>query len=346
LVGAAAGLKLTNGPFVLGAFAAVAVTAGSWRRAGRSTLWLGLGTTIGGALTGGDLGVRYGRQFGNPIYPFYNGVFRTEYDVGSATGRDTRFVSDGVWQQLTLPWRMVTTGGYPSELPGRDLRWALIASCLVAVAVLLAVRLLPRSPVPRRDVHILAAFMVTSWVAWSLEFGSPRYFIVLEQLSGVALVLVVQRLVAAPVRVAALVAVAAAATTAVMVIPTYPSNHTPGPTWYSFGGGTLTRQPGTMAIFPTNHDLNYMILAFRDDTQFVGLSSFGAYPGPGTRTTDDVHRAMHTHRGPLVAVMKEQEVQDSAAVAATYGFRQDTASCQPLASSYFSAVVVCPWVGG
>jgi hypothetical protein len=239
---------------------------------------------------------------------------------------------------------MVTTGGYPSELPGRDLRWAIIASCLVAVAVLLAARVLPRSPVPRRDVHVLTAFMVTSWVAWSLQFGAPRYFIVLEQLSGVALVLLVQRLVVTPVRVAAIVAVAAAATTVAMVIPAYPSNHMPGPTWYSFSGVTLTRQPGAMAVFPTNDDLDYMILAFRNDTQFVGLWAFGPYPGPGTRTTDDVYRAMDRHRGPIVAVMKEQEVEESAAIAATYGFQQDTTSCQPLESSYFSALA-CPWLG-
>lgn len=348
LLGLAFSLKLTNGPFV--AAAAVALALGysaSWAQRLRTLVLFGSGTAVGAAAAGAYLWVRYWRRFGNPIYPFFNNIFSSQYLDGNASVRDTRFVAKTPLDQLTLPWRMVTEGGYPSELPGRDLRWALIASLALVIMLMAARRRRsrnePEAAVPQRgDVRFFVWFMCVSWLLWSVAFGAPRYFISIEMLGGIALVLMLRALIASPLRVTAATLGLLAATAAAMVVPAYPSTPISKTTWYSFSGQRLAHQPDTMVVMPTAVTLNYTIAAFPDDAVMVELWPFlEPSKGAASLRTQEVLEGMNDHVGPVVAVVLPKDRAVSSRAATQVGFRQSP-RCQLLRSTYYSPLM-CLW---
>jgi hypothetical protein len=348
LLGLAVGLKLTNAPFLVAAAGALVLAcAPAWRLRLKSLLYFGLGSGLGAAVTGGYLWVRYWDRFHNPIYPFYNGVFGSPYLDGSPV-RDVRFLAKTPFDQVTLPWRMVTTSGYPSELPGRDFRWAILASLALLVAFDALRRRVRRrrstgAVTSRPDIRFFGWFTLLSWVTWSLQFGAPRYFISIELLSGVAIVLLLKAVVASPLRVTIATLAILGATALGMVVPAYPATPIAEKTWYSFSGGSLTRQPGTLLVMPTNVSLNYTITAFPDDATIVELWQFlGPENDRAALRTDEVMAALRKHAGPVVAVMLPSGRALAARRAAAAGFRQET-DCQELRSNYYSPLL-CRWI--
>lgn len=348
LLGVAFALKLTNGPFV--AAAAVALALGysaSGSRRLRTLVLFGSGTVLGAAASGSYLWVRYWRRFGNPIFPFVNDIFGSPYVDGNASVRDTRFVAKTPLDQLTLPWRMVTESGYPSELPGRDLRWAFIGSLALVITLVAARRRRSRSEteaaaLPRGDVRFFVWFMCVSWLLWSVTFGAPRYFISIEMLGGIALVLMLRSLIASPLRVTAATLGLLAATAAAMVVPAYPSTPISKTTWYSFSAQSLAHQPDTMVVMPTAVTLNYTIAAFPDDAALVELWPFlEPSKGRASLRTQEVLRALNDHTGPVVAVVLPKDSAVSSRVATRTGFVQSP-RCQRLRSTYYSPLM-CLW---
>jgi hypothetical protein len=344
LLGIAFALKLTNAPFLLAGAGALALgNTASWRNRVKDWLFFCSGSVLGAAVVGGYLWIRYWQRFGNPIYPFYSGIFHSPY-LDAGTGRDTRFVAKTPLDQLTLPWRMISEGGYPSELPGRDIRWAVIASVgLLVIAVTFGRRLQRREiKMPgshRRDIRFFAWFMILSWAIWSLQFGIPRYFISIEMLGGIALVLLLHALIASPSRVTFATVILLAATAAAMIVPTYYASPTGKGTWYGFDGGDLTRRPHTMVIFPSAGSINYTIAAFPDDATIVEL--YGFLDPPNDRAalrTREALAAIQTHNGPVVAVVLPTNLLPAARTAKRTGFSQSR-DCQRLRTSYYS-----PWV--
>jgi hypothetical protein len=349
LLGLAVGLKLTNAPFLVAAAGALVLACvPAWRHRLKSLVYFASGSALGATLSGGYLWVRYWDRFHNPIYPFYNGIFGSPYLDGSPV-RDVRFLAKTPFDQVTLPWRMVTTSGYPSELPGRDFRWAILAS-LALLVVLDALRRrlhLRRSTgaAPSRpDIRFFGWFMLLSWVTWSLEFGAPRYFISIELLSGVAMVLLLKAVVANPLRVTIVTLAILGATAAGMVVPAYPAAPIGEQTWYSFSGRSLTKQPDTLVVMPTDVlSLNYTITAFPDDAMIVELWQFlNPTNDRAALRTDEVMAALRNHTGPVVAVMLPSGRELASRRAVEAGFAQET-DCQKLRSNYYSPLL-CRWI--
>jgi hypothetical protein len=348
LMGLAVGLKLTNVPFLVAAAVALVLADPlMWRRRLTALGAFGAGSIVGAALSGGYFWIRNWERFGNPIYPFYNRIFGSPY-FDDINGRDTRFVAKTPFDHLTLPWRMVTESGYPSELPGRDLRWALLASLGVAVACLAAWRRASRhgesaAGPARPDVRFFGWFMLLSWAIWSLQFGAPRYFISIEMLSGCALIMLLRALMSSPLRVTVASLCMLAATASVMIVPAYPGTPIAKGTWYSFRGDALTRQPDTMIVMQTHYMLNYTIAAFPDDATFVELWAFQHPTSPqGALRRREVSAAVRHHTGPILSVVLSKDRARSARAASRLGFTQST-DCGRLQSSYYPPLL-CPWV--
>jgi hypothetical protein len=349
LLGLSVGLKLTNATFLIAAAGALVLAcAPGWQHRLKILLYFAAGSTLGATLSGGYLWVRYWNRFHNPIFPFYNGIFGSPYTDGG-TGRDVRFLAKTPLDQVTLPWRMVTTSGYPSELPGRDFRWAILASLALLVALNALRRRLHRrrsthTRPPRPGIRFFGWFMLFSWVTWSLQFGAPRYFISIELLSGVAIVLLLRALVSSPLRVTIAALAILGATATGMVVPAYSAAPIGEKTWYSFSGGSLTRQPDTLLVMPTAaFTLNYTITAFPDDAMIVELWPFlGPTNDRAALRTDEVMAALKNHTGPVVAVMLPSGRALASRRAVESGFRQGT-DCQKLRSNYYSPLL-CRWI--
>ena len=186
LIGAAVGLKLTNMVFLIGAamslfYAARPVTA---------LACFGLGAGIGALGTGGAWAFTLWQEFGNPLFPFYNGIFHSP-EAALQSFADLRFMPRSLWEAFTYPFYWAIGDHRSSEWAFRDPRFA-IAFVLFAAAI--GVGLLFRLRMFTRRDKQFVLFFLAAYLAWLLEFSIHRYAIVLELLCAPLILLLVLRL--------------------------------------------------------------------------------------------------------------------------------------------------------
>ena len=186
LIGGAAGLKLTNMVFFVGAVASFLFAA----RPRMALAWFAVGGAIGGLGTGGAWSWMLWEQFGNPLFPFYNTVFHSP-EAPVAAIADVRFMPHSLWEAAAYPFYWAIGDHRSSEGPFRDPRFAILIVLFAAIAgasLLYKIRVFAR-----RDQQFLLFFAV-AYAMWLLAFSIHRYAIVLELLSAPLIVLLLSRL--------------------------------------------------------------------------------------------------------------------------------------------------------
>jgi hypothetical protein len=192
LIGASVGLKLTNSTFLIGAGASLLFAA----RPLAAMVSFAAGSVVGGLVTGGAWAWTLWQQFGNPLFPFYNNIFRSA-EAPSESIADGRFLPHGLWDAALYPFYWLIGDHRSSEWAFRDPRFAVI---LVLLALVAATSLLRKVEVLRiRDKQFLLFFAVTYGI-WLLMFAIHRYAIALELMTAPLIVLLLSRLVEALAR--------------------------------------------------------------------------------------------------------------------------------------------------
>lgn len=190
LAGAAVALKWTNAPYALALL--VAQAAMLW-----GTDWLGRvrrGAALVAAMGLGFLafyaawGWRLWQEFGSPVFPLFNQIFRAPDASVEPIALD-RFVPQSWGELLSLPWRMLALEGWVyTEPPSPDIRpVALLVLLALAVGAVTWRFGLPR----QRQVKVgtpvsgvLNVFFVVALVAWLVTSANGRYAIPLLLLLG------------------------------------------------------------------------------------------------------------------------------------------------------------------
>ena len=189
LIGGAVGLKLTNSTFLIGAGTSLLLAA----RPRAAMASFAAGSVVGGLATGGAWAWTLWEQFGNPVFPFYNTIFRSP-EAPLVPNVDTRFMPHGLLDAAAYPFYWLIGDHRSSEWAFRDPRFAVI---LVLLAVAAAMSLRRNSELFRtRDKQFLLFFGVT-YGFWLLTFSIHRYAIALELLAAPLIVLLLSRLVEA-----------------------------------------------------------------------------------------------------------------------------------------------------
>jgi hypothetical protein len=183
--GAAAGLKLTNMVYGVGACAALLFAA----RPMVALPCFALGAAAGGLATGGAWAFALWQQFGNPLFPYYNNIFHSP-DAPLDSMADLRFLPRNIWDGLAYPFYWLVGDHRSSEGPFRDPRFAL-AFALIAIGFVL--RLAKRITFTRRDL-VFTVFFLTSYQVWLQTFSIHRYAIALEILAAPLIVMLLCRL--------------------------------------------------------------------------------------------------------------------------------------------------------
>jgi len=189
LIGVAAGLKLTNAIFLVGAGVSLLLVA----RPLRAVVSFGIGSAAGMIVTAGPWALKMARDFGSPLFPFYNTIFRSP-EAPQVSIADTRFMPNGLLDALAYPFYWVVGRHPSSEWPFRDPRFAVVIVLLLALVVTgLWQR---REVLPLRERRLLIFFWI-SYVMWLLAFSIQRYLMPLELLSAPLIVLLLIRLIEA-----------------------------------------------------------------------------------------------------------------------------------------------------
>jgi hypothetical protein len=189
LLGVAVSLKLTNAAFALGLAAACLIGWPGWRGRVAALLATGIGGAIGFAAVGGFWYLRMWRTFGNPVFPYFNNFFRSPDYPQAVALYDRHYIPHSLMQAIGYPLRWTQIQMATTEVPFRDIRFALLMVLGIAAAVAFARRGNGLATTPGRR---LAAFFAMAFCLWMVEWSIQRYLVVLELLIGPLVVVLLQ----------------------------------------------------------------------------------------------------------------------------------------------------------
>ena len=223
LTGSVIGIKPTS-LFLLPALTALAgLRQDRATRAARAAVLAALGAAAGALLSDGAWALLLWRDYGSPVFPFMNTVFRS----GSAAlvdFGDPRYRFTGWRHALAIPFGLAAGSSQTGELPIRDGRLALAASLALIQLLTLRWRRTPATdpqPDPLADpLAGLCAYLLIAMAGWLVLCPIQRYAVTLEMLSGLLCILLLPRL---PGPAAS--TVAAVAVTALLVTTTRPAEN-------------------------------------------------------------------------------------------------------------------------
>lgn len=296
LVGLGAGLKLTGSIYAVGLVGALLVTGhGGWKARLRRAVLGAAGMVAGFTVTAGPWMLLMAERFGNPLFPYFNDVFRSPW-TDPVSFSATRFGPQSWLEWIGCPFVMLwKIEGFVAEPEFRDARPALLY--LLAIAALLWRRpALGVGTDPRW--RFLVAFFAGSLVAWAVVYRIFRYLVPLELLAGAFIALLVVRLV--PSRRVAL----ALASAFVLVVVT--SKY---PTWWRqrFEEHFLTvRLPqvdaDALVLLVAPEPMSYVLPSFPADARFAGLVSSFNDPWRHNRLQATIAATIREHQGALYSL--------------------------------------------
>ncbi len=189
LCGLAVGLKLTQMYCAVALVASVLLlSAATWRNRLPAAAAVALGCGAGAAITGGPWWLSLYLKFGNPIFPFFNNVFRSPFYPPVQIS--TEYLKpNGALETLFYPFywafevqRRVWEG------PNREPRFAVAyVAVVLAVLVALAARRWARAPGTEdseRSGKLVLGFFAIAFVVWEAQFSIYRYLFPLEMIAG------------------------------------------------------------------------------------------------------------------------------------------------------------------
>lgn len=188
--GVALGLKFIASIFMPG-LGLVAVVVAWQRRSFAGLVAFAAAATVAFLAVAGHHLLTLWLQFGNPIFPWANGLFRSP-DFEPESLRDARFVAHGLGDLLAFPFRWMHTNIYlVTELAFREWRPAL-ALLLAPAGLAMRAMLMVADPLrvaatrqQARGLGLVLLFAAVSYVLWAVGFAIYRYAVALEMLTGV-----------------------------------------------------------------------------------------------------------------------------------------------------------------
>ena len=185
LIGAAVGLKLTNFTFLIGAVASLLPLNRPLTKIGL----FGLGNAIGGLATGGSWALMLWREFGSPVFPYFNTIFHSP-EAAIAPLADGRFLPHGLLDAMAYPFYWLIGDHPSSENAFRDPRFAVVVVLLVAT---IGIGLIRKTQVFRRRDHQFLLLFIVAYGLWLAMFAIHRYAVVLELMTAPMIVLFLTR---------------------------------------------------------------------------------------------------------------------------------------------------------
>ena len=332
LFGLAAALKLTAVAYAPAACLAVASLCPPRRMVGACAMFSG--GWLAGLLIGDSWWAwRLFQRFGSPVFPLFNGVFRSPW-YPPAGVIDDRFLPHGILQWLFYPlYWMVGAGPVSTEMALHDPRGA-VALCLGLAALLAWVAgsrggRFTFTPVQRAAL----VFFVAGYVAWLTTSSIMRYAVVIEVVAGLLIPLFVTRLPPGRMTLGGLAVVLGL----VVTTTRYPlSARVP------YRAETLRAdmdwvEPGMLIVLtfrgPSSHVV--ALMPHQDSVAVVNIGDT-VLEARGWPLHDEMVRRIRDHAGRVVVVTEGHPLGRFPELGEV-GLSPDLANCRPVSSTFVPA---------
>lgn len=341
LIGAATGLKLVEGFYAVG-FAIVLLLLPGRPAVRTARLLAGGAAGIAAVvLCAGFWFLTLQRATGNPLFPFYNSVFRSALIEPTFYG-STNFLPVGFWPALSFPFRFLLDYRIADDGPFRDLRIPLVYVLLPVASLWFAIAR-PRFArlVAGPATRILFLFAGGSYVAWLASFAVYRYLAGLEMLAPL---LIVAALDCAPLAPRLRLTAAAILMLLAALFGRYDfADHAAVRNPYVRVEGLSFPDPARTMLLMTGYEpMAYLIPSLPPAIPVLRIDGWLAQPHDGSGLTASMHARVAAHRGDLflLAAPRERTAADSATAA--YGLEIVTAQCREIRSNLGGPYQLCP----
>jgi hypothetical protein len=165
LAGAAAGLKLTNAVYVVGLLAASLVIEGSFQHRIKQGVINAFAALFGMLGSAGFWYLKMWQLFRNPIFPLYNGIFKSPY-YQPINFVDKRWHPTSLGRAILYPYDIMSKQSISSEIAFKDPRLAVAFSLLILLIVVVGARkIMHKKLVPNwsRECTAFCVFFVFSY---------------------------------------------------------------------------------------------------------------------------------------------------------------------------------------
>ncbi len=325
------GLKLPSAIFCTGLCFGIFSMGGPFRRLFLLSFAFGIGVLIGVAVTLGPWAWVLQTHFGNPLFPYFNDIFRSPLEP-YVSARDTQFVPHGWHDRLLFPFLFAKDPYLVGEITWRDWRIPILYALLPLAVV---VRLLFGRNRRAQDAlakTYAARYLLTvaaiSYFAWLSMFAIYRYAVPLEMLAPLLIVMAVGLL---PLKLTTrgLIAVFLLIVVAVSVEP---GNWTRRPAWLDrFVEAKVPLLPdhaGLMILMAGFEPYSHVIPSFPPDIPFVRIQSNFAAPGDGKGINEFIRDRVEAHKGPFMLLMPPWQLNLGVEALAAYGLVLAREPCQ------------------
>lgn len=343
LVGFAVGLKPAEGPYGLGLGLALWVPAGSLSMRLARLAAGALGGVIGILLAGGAWFIVLAHYSGNPLFPFFNGVFYSPL-IGGGSFLDSHFIPHGWWAILSFPIRFALNYHLADDVPFRDLRIPFLYLLIPLACVLWLSGRRARTMLVWPDATlILFAFCSASYVAWLRELAIYRYIVALEMLAPLAIAAAVGLM---PMSMRARVAVVGALLAGSAALGRY----APGP-YVALGNPYVQLSPlviphpeHSMILMSGYEPMAYLIPSLPQSIPVLRIQGWLAGPGDSSGLTAEMHARIAEHRGDLFLLASPTEREEAITATAQFRLRIEASQCQQLKTNLGGPYEFCPLV--
>ncbi len=285
--GMAFGLKWTNVVYIAPIVLLVLMRFGP--RGWRALVRFGVPSILGTLLTGGYVFFANWRRYRSPMFPFYNGLFKSDWWDEAAWHYDPyRMKSPLSIMSFPIDYALGTRRG--SESFVRDPRLLIAAVCAL---VLVITTLRSRRSVFADRLTLTAVWWLVSYVIWAFQFGIHRYLIVLELSGSLLCMSAAARLVQSGAlrKVSPFGGRAGAAVVSILVMVITVSAHTEHLPWASeeVYRHDIVVPNDTLLVFSMSPRMSATTILFSDRLDRVGLAF-------AQRSSDDGSSARQSDR--------------------------------------------------
>jgi hypothetical protein len=359
LAGLCVGLKQPSAVYVAGLAAAVAVLPGARLARLARVMALGFGSLAGFVLTGGAWMATLWTRFGNPVFPFYNHIFKSPW-ARPESYKHVFYGPDGaggwVVRLFAFPLAYAFDNALTSDVDFQDHRILVCYVLLLAVAGCALARRARAleggndetdhafAPMTDRAAALpVLAFWAGSYALWILGFGIYRYAVGLEMLGPLVIALAWDRL---PFRERWRWR-GIWASIALVILTMQPANWGRVPwtaKWVDTHVPTLARPEASLVLMAGHEPYSFLIPAFPPEVRFLRID--GGFTNPAetqVRFNDIMRETVRDHAGDFYALATRQDRASAETNLAAYGLALDWDACREVRSSIGDAdYVLCP----
>lgn len=284
LFGMGTGLKLVLAVYSLSFLSTLLLMRAQWKPKLRNIFISVVTIGAGISATAGYWMVFMWRNFSNPLFPFYNNVFKSKFYIFQ-NFTDPRFFPRDIYEKLFYPFSFIRTQSLVGEMPFRDSRLAICYVLIIVSIIVYGYKRAKKSNLvsiegTHRSINafgkrglLLIIFSVMSYIIWQLNFSIYRYVLPLEFLSPIVVVLTVGYII----RVRKYFIMLSAVLLSLIVITEQPMKGWGRVPWTNdFFGVRLSSHVSlehSMVIMPGNYPLSYVIPYFPETSRFIGVEN-------------------------------------------------------------------------